>query len=138
MTTGYLLRRIVVLTTCALLKFASFLATTDQHIVHDDGEQVSTVYGPARTLRHASQEVRHLLTGTRYNVYRSDPQTHKSVPDSLLPAALNEGACLIDAFLDNLPGEAGITEVVHTRQVNGAPVMTGKPTSRATVRCRPD
>eukprot|EP01043_Picozoa_sp_COSAG02_P102567 COSAG02_NODE_38585_length_427_cov_1.000000_1_plen_40_part_10 len=25
-----------------------------------------------------------MLTGTRYNVYRSDPQTHKSVPDSLL------------------------------------------------------
>jgi hypothetical protein len=27
-----------------------------------------------------------MLTGSRYNVYRNDPATHKSVPDSLLPA----------------------------------------------------
>ena len=31
-------------------------------------------------------QVRHMLTGSRYNVYRNDPATHKSVPDSLLPA----------------------------------------------------
>ena len=89
-------------------------------------------------MRMPSQEVRHLLTGTRYNVYRTDPQTHKSVPDSLLPAALNEGACFIDSYLDKLRSGGKATEVVHTRQVSGAPVMTGKPTSRATVTCRPD
>lgn len=95
---------------------------------------VSLVYGPARTLRQQTQEVRHLLTGTRYNVYRSDPKTHQSVPDSLLPTALNQGACKIDEYLDRLGGAAQAAP--QTRQVTGTPVMSGREDRRATKTCR--
>ena len=94
---------------------------------------VSTVYGPSRTLRLAKQEVRHLLTGTRYDVYRTEPASHASVPKALLPAALNEGACKIDSFLDGIVFLGGTK---HTRQTP-TPVMSGRDDPRATVRCRP-
>lgn len=55
------------------------------------------------------------------------------MPDSLLPTALNEGACKIDAYLDS---HADGAAAEHTKQVTGTPVMTGRADPKATKKCR--
>lgn len=46
-----------------------------------------------------NQEVKHLISGTRYKVFSKD-SSGKSVPKELLPAAYKTATCTIDAHLD--------------------------------------
>ena len=63
---------------------------------------ITNVYGSKRTKKLKTQEVKHLISGTRYQVYSKD-SSGRSVPKQLLPEAYKSGTCLIDSFLDKNP-----------------------------------
>lgn len=58
-------------------------------------------------LKHPKQEVKHMLTGSRYTVARSRAGSGESIPTVVLPAELKNGACAIDRWLKANPPELG-------------------------------
>ena len=98
---------------------------------------ISTVYGPARTLRLPNVEVNHLITRTRYDVIsttKDNAGKATSVPGMVMPDELVRGACTIDRWLL----DAGHASKPKTKQTgSGAPAMNGKDDPKARPACVP-
>ena len=71
---------------------------------HARARRITKVYGGQRTLKLHKQEVRHMLTGSRYKIY--DKDKGKSVPKDVVPHELRQGACAIDRHLSKYPEHA--------------------------------
>ena len=74
---------------------------------------ITRVYGGARTKKLPKQEVKHLISGTRYQVYSKD-SSGRSVPKDLLPAEYKKSSCTIDAWLGKNPAYGDLPRTVNS------------------------